>query len=138
MQTKLNPYLNFRNNTREAMEFYNTVFRGKLTLQTYKEFHASEDPSEDNKIMHALLEAGQEITLMAADTPNRMEFRPGMNFSVSLSGDDEAELTTYFQKISTGGTVSMPLERSAWGDRFGMCTDKFGISWMVNIAAQKA
>lgn len=138
MQTKLNPYLNFKNNTRQAMEFYQSVFGGKLTMSTFKEYHASQDPSEDDKIMHAVLEADNGIEYMAADTPNRMEYHPGTNFSMSLSGDNEAELKKYFQKLSAGGTVSMPLEKAAWGDTFGMCTDKFGINWMVNIAAPKA
>jgi PhnB protein len=138
MKTKLNPYFNFKDNTRQAMEFYKTVFGGKLTMSTFKDFHASQDPSEDDKIMHAVLEAENGISLMAADTPNRMEFRPGMNFGVSLSGDNETELKTYFQKLSAGGTVTMPLEKAAWGDTFGMCTDKYGINWMVNIAGPKA
>ncbi len=138
MQTKLNPYLSFRNNAREAMGFYQTVFGGKLVMNTFKEFHASQDPSEDDKIMHAELETGNGITFMAADTPNGMEYRLGNNFSVSLSGDNEAELKTYFQKLSAGGTVAMPLENAPWGDMFGMCTDRFGVNWMVNIAGKKA
>jgi len=136
MQTRLNPYLNFKDNTRQAMRFYESVFGGKLTLNTFKDYHASQDPSEDNKIMHALLEAGNGITLMAADTPNRMEYHPGSNFSISLSGDNESELKGYFQKLAAGGKVSMPLEKAAWGDSFGMCTDQFGVNWMVNISAQ--
>ena len=120
------------------MEFYKTVFGGKLTMQTFKEFHASQDPSEDNLIMHAMLEAENGITLMASDTPNRMEYRPGNNISVSLSGDNEAELKAYFQKLSAGGAVSMPLEKAIWGDSFGMCTDKYGIGWLVNITAPKS
>ena len=138
MQSKLNPYLNFRDNTREAMEFYHTIFGGKLQLSTFKDFHASQDPSEDRKIMHSMLEAENGITLMAADTPNRMEYRPGTNMSISLSGDNEAELTAYFEKLSAGGTVTMPLEKAPWGDSFGMCTDKFGVQWLVNIAGHKA
>jgi PhnB protein len=138
MQTKLNPYISFKDNTREAMEFYKTVFGGELTMSTFKEFHGSEDPSEDNLIMHSQLETKNGMTLMASDTPNRMEYRPGTNFSVSLSGDNEAELTGYFQKLSTGGTVTMPLDKAPWGDSFGMCTDKFGVSWLVNISPTKA
>ncbi len=138
MQTKLNPYLSFRDNAREAIEFYKTVFGGKLTMSTFKEFHASKEPSEDNKIMHAELEAAHGLTLMASDTPNGMDFHPGNNISVSLSGDNEAELKTYFTRLSAGGKITMPLEKAAWGDSFGMCTDKFGISWLVNIAAPKA
>ncbi len=135
MATKLNPYLNFKDNTREAMEFYKSILGGKLDLSTYKEFQASEDPSEDNKIMHAVLEVG-DMTLMAADTPNRMEHKPGSNFSLSLSGDDEAELKGYFEKLAEGGQITMPLEKAQWGDTFGMLVDKFGISWLVNIAGK--
>lgn len=138
MQSKLNPYLGFKDNTREAMEFYSTVFGGKLELHTFKEYHASQDPSEDDKIMHSVLEAENGITFMSADTPNSMEYRAGTNMSMSLSGDNEAELKAYFEKLSVGGSVTMPLEKAPWGDSFGMCTDKFGVQWMVNIAGQKA
>src|SRR5438309_11371409 len=138
MQSKLNPYLSIKDNTREAMEFYRTVFGGKLELSTFKDYHASQDPSEDNKIMHSVLEADNGITFMASDTPNRMEYRPGTNMSMSLSGDNEAELTAYFEKLSASGMVIMPLEKAPWGDWFGMCTDKFGVQWLVNIAGQKA
>jgi len=136
MQSKLNPYLSFRDNARQAMEFYKTVFGGKLTMNTFGEFHASEDPSEENKIMHAMLEAENGITFMAADTPNGMEFRSGTSMSMSLSGNNEAELRGYFEKLSSGGMITMPLEKAPWGDTFGMLTDQFGISWMVNIAGQ--
>jgi PhnB protein len=138
MQSKLNPYLSFKDNTREAMEFYRTVFGGKLQLNTFKELNASQDPSEDNLVMHSVLEADNGITFMASDTPNRMEYRSGTNMSMSLSGDNEAELKAYFEKLSAGGMVAMPLEKAIWGDSFGMCTDKFGVPWLVNIEGQKA
>lgn len=138
MQSRLNPYLSFKDNAREAMEFYKLVFGGKLVMSTFKEFHASQDPSEDNKIMHSMLEAANGITFMAADTPNGMQYRLGKNMSMALSGDNEAELTAYFQKLSAGGTIQQPLAKAPWGDTFGMLTDKFGIEWMVNIVGQKA
>ena len=138
MQTKLNPYISFKDNTREAMEFYRTVFGGKLNVSTFKDYHASQDPSEDNLIMHSQLDADNGITIMASDTPNRMEYRPGTNMSISLSGDNEAELQAYFEKLSAGGTITMPLEKAMWGDSFGMCIDKFGVQWLVNITGQKA
>lgn len=137
MPTKLNPYLSFQDNARQAMEFYQTVFGGKLEMSTFKEFQASEDPGEDDKIMHSSLEADNGIVFMAADTPNRMEFRPGAAIAMSLSGEDDAELSGYFEKLSEGGQVSMPLEPAPWGDKFGMLTDRFGIDWMVNIAGQR-
>jgi PhnB protein len=135
MTVALNPYLNFRDSARAAMEFYKGVLGGELTVSTFADFHASSDPSEDNLVMHSELKTADGLTLMAADTPNRMEFRPGSNFSISLSGDDEPTLRGYFDKLAAGGTVLMPLEKAAWGDTFGMCTDKFGVNWLVNVAA---
>jgi PhnB protein len=138
VQSRLNPYLNFKDTAREAMEFYKSVFGGNLEMHTFKEYNASQDPSEDEKIMHSMLEADNGITFMAADTPNNMEFNPGTNYSMSLSGDDEAELAGYYEKLSAGGTVLLPLEKAPWGDKFGMVTDKYGIQWMVNVAGQQA
>jgi len=135
MRSTLNPYLSFSDNARAAMEFYQTVFGGKLTMSTFKEFHASQDPGEDNKIMHSTLEAENGITFMASDTPSNMEYRPGTNMSMSLSGDNAAELSEYYEKLSAGGTIGMPLEKAPWGDMFGMLTDKFGVSWLVNISS---
>lgn len=137
MNTVLAPYLNFKDNTREAMEFYTSIFGGQLELHTFKEYNASQDPSEDNKIMHAMLKSGN-IMFMAADTPNSMEFNPGgTTMHMSLSGDNDAELSGFFDKLSDGGKVYMPLQKAQWGDKFGMCYDKFGISWMVNISLPK-
>jgi PhnB protein len=138
MQTKLNPYLGFKNNTRQAMTFYKSVFDGKLDMQTFKDLHASKDPSEDNLIMHSTLVTDGGLTLMASDTPARMEFTPGTNYSISLSGDNESELSGYFNSLADGGTITMPLEKAPWGDTFGMCKDKFGTSWLVNITAATA
>lgn len=136
--TRLNPYISFKDNAREAMEFYKSVFGGTLVLTTFKEFHASEDPNEDEKIMHSLLEAENGISLMAADTPNHMEYHPGRNISISLSGENEEELRGYWEKLSAGAAITHPLEKAPWGDTFGMLTDKFAIDWMVNIAGPKA
>lgn len=134
MTTRLNPYLGFRDSAREAMDFYHAVFGGELTSNTFAEFQASDDPDEQEKIMHSMLVTPNGLVLMAADTPNRMPYTPGDNYSISLSGEDEAELRGYWEKLSDGGTVTMPLEKAPWGDVFGMCTDRFGVSWLVNIA----
>ncbi len=136
MSSNLNPYLNFQDNARQAMEFYQGALGGELTLNTFGEFHASEDPAEADKIMHALLKTPAGFTLMAADTPNQMQFTGHSGFSVSLSGDDAAELQGYWDALSEGGQVVMPLERQIWGDTFGMVVDRFGVTWMVNIAGQ--
>jgi len=137
MQSRLNPYLSFRDTAREAMTFYQTVFGGELVINTFKEYGASEDPSEADKVMHAMLEAENGITFMASDTPNAMEYTTGTNISMSLSGDNDAELRGYWEKLLEGGSITMPLEVAPWADAFGMLVDKFGINWMVNIAAKK-
>lgn len=134
MTTRLNPYLNFRDSARQAMDFYQSVFGGELTRSTFAEYQMSEDPAERDKIMHSMLETDGGLVLMAADTPNGMEFAPDGNGSLSLSGDDEAELRGYYERLADGGTVTMPLAASPWGDLFGMCTDRFGVKWLVNIA----
>jgi PhnB protein len=138
MAVQLNPYLNFRDTAREAMEFYHSVFGGELAMNTFAEFHASEDPAEQDKIMHSQLVTENGLVLMAADTPNSMEYTPGTGYSISLSGDEDETLRGYWQKLSDGGTVTMPLDNAPWGDTFGMCVDKFGVSWLVNIAGAAA
>jgi PhnB protein len=138
MSTQLNPYLSFKDNARQAMEFYHSVLGGKLDVNTFGEFQASQDPSEDNKVMHAMITTDKGLVFMAADTPNSMEYKPGTNFSMSLSGEDETELRGFFDALSAGGTVTMPLEKAPWGDTFGMFVDKFGINWMVNVSSKPA
>ena len=103
-------------------------------MNTFEEFQAAEDPAEKDKIMHSQLEAPNGLLLMGADTPNSQELAKGSNISVSLSGEDESELRGYWDKLSDGGAVLVPLEKAPWGDHFGMCTDKFGVTWLVNIS----
>ncbi len=138
MKTILNPYISFKDNAREAMEFYKTVFGGTLKMDTFKDFQVSQDPSEDNKIMHAMLEAENGLTFMGADTPFGMQYEPGARVSMTISGDNLVEIKTYFEKLSVGGKVTQPLEKAPWGDTFGMLVDRFGVDWMMNIAGPKA
>jgi PhnB protein len=133
MPTILTPYLGFRDTTKDAMEFYHSVFGGELTMSRYADFGMNEDPSEADKIMHSQLVAPGGLIFMAADTPNSMPFTPGDNYSVSLSGQDVDELTGYWNKLSEGATIYAPLEKAPWGDSFGQLRDRFGVSWMVNI-----
>jgi PhnB protein len=130
--SRLNPYISFDGNARQAMEFYQGVFGGSLALNTYGEYGAQDAPEAD-KIMHGQLETDGGLTLMGADNPPGTEHQPGNNISVSLSGEDADELRGYWEKLADGGIVSVPLEKQMWGDEFGMCVDRFGISWMVNI-----
>ncbi len=138
MESKLNPYINFNGNAKEAMEFYKDVFGGTLTMSTFKDGGMPHDPSEEQKIMHAMLVVDNGMTLMASDTPKGWAYTPGTHMSVSLSGDNEAELQGYWDKLSQGAVVEQPLVAAPWGDKFGMLTDKFGIRFMVNIAGQKS
>ena len=138
MPSTLNPYLGFPDNAREAMEFYQSVFGGKLDISTFGSFGgAPEGLSEDN-VMHAQLVTDAGFTLMASDTPGGMGVSEGSRISISLSGDDADALRGYWQRLSEGGEVTMPLEKQMWGDEFGMCTDRFGVPWMVNIGASAA
>jgi PhnB protein len=132
MTLRLNPYLSFQDNAREAMTFYQSVLGGDLTVSTFADFQASEDPAERDKVMHSQLETPDGLVLMGADTPAAMEYQPQAGVSVSLSGDDEAKLRGYWERLSEGGTVTMPFEQAPWGATFGMCVDRFGTSWMVN------
>ncbi|GAA4894781.1 PhnB protein [Stackebrandtia albiflava] len=130
MGWQLNPYLNFDGNARQAMEFYRDVLGGDLTVSTFGEFGGEGDTSD--KVMHAQLSGGG-LTLMASDTAPGMEYRPGTNVALSLSGDDDATLRRYWEGLSQDGTITVPLEEQMWGDVFGAVTDRFGINWMVNI-----
>lgn len=133
MTTRLNPYLNFDGNARQALEFYVEVFGGTLNLSTYADLGAQDSP-ESEKIMHGQLDTEAGYTIMAADTPTGMEFTGIQGFGVSLSGDDADRLRGYWEKLSADGSVTMPMRQQVWGDEFGMRTDKFGVPWLVNIA----
>jgi PhnB protein len=134
MSSRLNPYISFTDDARPAMEFYREVFGGTLTISTFGEFGVA-DSSESDKVMHAMLETDSGYTLMGADTPSGMQRTPGDTVTISLSGDDADELRGYFARLSESGSVSMPLEKQMWGDEFGMCVDRFGVSWMVDIVS---
>lgn len=132
MATRLNPYLRFDGNAREAMEFYRDVLGGELSTSLFSDF--SDDPSVADKVMHAQLETDGGLTLMASDVPPGSEHRPGNNIAISLSGDDADALRGYWERLSDGGQVTVQLEKQMWGDEYGSCVDRFGVEWMVNIS----
>lgn len=132
MTSRLNPYLNFNGDARQAMEFYQSVFGGELALSTFGDMGAKDSPDAD-RIMHGMLDTPAGYTIMAADVTSDMTHQPVAGCSVSISGDDAEALRGYWEKLSAGGTTLMPLAKQAWGDEFGMCTDKFGVPWMVDI-----
>lgn len=131
MTMRLNPYLTFPGNAAEAMAFYQDVLGGDLQVMTFKESGMDVDG-----VMHASLLTGAGFAIFASDQvpgmgPDRIE---GNNIQISLSGDEADALRSYWDKLTAEGTVVMPLEKQMWGDIYGLCTDKYGIAWHVNIA----
>jgi PhnB protein len=135
MSVTLNPYISFRGEARAALEHYRSVFGGELNIMSFADMPAvPTSPEEADHVMHGMLNGDNGIVLMCADTPAGTDHHP-FNGSISLSGDDEATLRGYYDKLVDGGTVVEPLTTAPWGDTFGMCLDRFGIHWMINIAA---
>ncbi len=95
---------------------------------------AASTPDDTDRTMHGVLETDAGFTLMGVDIPPRMEFQPGNTMSISLSGDDGAQMRGYWEGLAPDGRVSVPLEKQMWGDELAMCTDRFGGTWMVNIS----
>jgi len=135
VEPTLSPYLNFRGNARGAMKFYQSVFGGELTMQTFGDAKMAETPTEKDLIVHAVLKSGP-ITIMASDTHPSMKLTVGNNVHMSISGGDRAGLTKMFNELAKGGKVDMPLAKQFWGDAYGQVTDKFGVHWMLNITSQ--
>ena len=132
MTTRLNPYLNFNGDARQALEFYHAVFGGELYLMTFGEL-GNPDPAVADLVMHGQLETPAGYTLMCSDIMPEMPFVQGTTITVSLSGDDDAELRRYWDGLAEGGSVTVALEKQIWGAEFGQLTDRFGVAWMVNI-----
>ncbi len=132
MASQLNPYLNFPGTAREAMTFYQQVLGGSLDVMTFGQYGMEGEGADG--VMHAYLATPDGFVLMASDMPPGQDggATAASNVHVSLSGDDDA-LRRYWEGLSEGATVTMPLEKQMWGDEFGALTDRFGISWMVNI-----
>ena len=132
----LNPYLSFRDTAREAMEFYQGVLGGDLTVSTFGDMPDSGTAAgEETLVMHAQLSAPGGLVLMASDTPTGMNYEKPQGISVSLSGGsvDTDYLHRAWDGLVEGGTAIMPLGEAPWGGEFGMLVDRFDITWMVAI-----
>ncbi len=133
----LNPYLSFPDaRAREAMEFYHSILGGELSVMTFGDMGTRGQLAD--QVMHGQVQTPRGLVLMGADTsPEMAEVGIGDNVSVSLSGgpDDAEEMRDWFAALSDGGEVRQPLEPARRGDEFGTFVDRFGISWLVNIAA---
>lgn len=132
---KLNTYLNFTDNCEEALEFYQSVLGGTITMK----MRFRDAPIEmelpagwEDKIMHSQLEIGDAM-IMASDSPPMCPTSKAMGgFSVSAQLDDTADAEKIFAGLSDGGNVIMPIQETFWAKRFGMLVDKFGTPWMIN------
>jgi len=131
MSILLNPYLHFDGTARDAITFYQSVFGGELALNTFGEMGLEGEQAE--QVMHAQLEAPSGLVLMASDTPPGETLTPGSTVTLSLSGDDDATLRGWFEQLSDGGEIHVPLEKQMWGDVFGQFADRYGVTWLVNI-----
>ncbi len=135
MSVAVNPYLFFKGNTREVMEFYKNIFGGELTVSTYGDLNIESNVMKPDHIMHANLEGGH-VKLMASDTAQASPV--AAKISISLSGSNEEALRTIFDQLCKDVTPTTPLIKEAWGDVFGQVTDKYGVDWMVNITSKPA
>ena len=131
---QLNPYLHFTGNAEEALQHYRSALGGEVTIMRFEGTPAAEHVPPDcvKKVMHGQLDSPLGV-VMASDAMERPT-RAGENFSISLQVESEAQAEALFSKLSEGGTVTMPLDKTFWAAKFGVLVDKFGVSWMVNCA----
>lgn len=130
----LEPYLFFNGNTKEAMEFYKSVFGGELEVNKANPEQMGDMPNKDwfkDKVMHSSLKG--PVKLMASDSPTASG--KAAKVELCLGGTDETEMRAIFDKLAEGGNVKQPLEKQFWGDIFGNLTDKYNVDWMMNIKA---
>ncbi|MBO3663013.1 VOC family protein [Microbacterium stercoris] len=129
----LNPYLTFRDSARAAMEFYHRVFGGELEFETFGESSLAHEPGDAELILHGVLETVDGMVLMASDTPTGVPYEGAGGHAISISGDEEEDLSEWWEQLSAGGTILVPLSEPDWGGLFGMCIDRFGVRWMISI-----
>ncbi len=134
MTIRLNPYLNFRDQSRAALEFDHSVLGGELTIATFGDYGMSDDPDRADLVMHGHLVSDTGLDIMASDTPpGGDDPAMGTAINIALTGDDE-RLRDYFTGLSDGAEVVVPLAPAPWGDEFGLLNDKFGVAWLFNVA----
>jgi len=135
---QMNIYLYFNGNCEEAMNFYKEALGGNIvSMMRYADAPMPSDEDYKSKIMHGVMQAAGS-TLMFSDSNKNHDAVTGNNFSVSLGFSSDDEITNTFNAISAGGKITMPLQDTFWGAKFGMCCDKFGINWMFNFDKPKA
>lgn len=142
MSIHLNPYLNFRGEAKEALEFYHSVFGGELILNRYDSIPGMMgEGDEGSKIMHGQLNTPDGLTIMAADLPESMADQPGVpngGGSSCVWGEDTERITALWEGLSQGAEIQVPFAKAPWGDTFGDLRDRFGVSWMFSLDDSQA
>jgi PhnB protein len=135
MSVTTTTHLNFRGDAREALTFYQSVFGGRTVLLTYADAHNISDPAEAGQIMWGQVQAPNGFHVMAYDVPGHQTYSPGDKpVFVSVRGTDEAELTTYWKGLSDGATIVQDLGPAGWSPLYGMLKDRFGVTWVLDVA----
>ncbi|GAA3593426.1 VOC family protein [Kineosporia mesophila] len=128
-------HLNFRGQAREALEFYQSVFGGQLALVTHAQSYGTTDPREADLIGWGQVQSENGFHVMAFDVPAARPYDAGIDpLFVSVRGADENELRRYWDALAKDATIKAPLEPSAWAPLYGMLTDRFGVTWVLDIA----
>lgn len=134
MTIKTVAHLNFRGQARAALEFYRSVFGGDLVAVTYKDAGNVQKPAEADQVMWGQVAAGNGFHIMAYDVPASRPWSPGeAPFFVSVRGPSPAEITAFWDKLSAGSTVIVPLAAAAWSPLYGMLRDPFGVTWVLDV-----
>ncbi|MBF6172196.1 VOC family protein [Nocardia blacklockiae] len=129
-------HLNFRGEARAALAFYQSVLGGDTVVVTYGDAQHVPDGTDADHVMWGQVVAGNGFRVMAYDVPAGQPWSRGENsFFLSLRGDATAEISEYWAGLSAGATVRQPLAPSAWAPLYGMLTDKFGVTWVLDVAA---
>jgi PhnB protein len=130
---EISPYLFFNGNCEEALAFYQNAFGGDVNISRYEGTPLADGVPDDwkNKVIHATLTSGT-ATFMASDVTPEQHRTAGRSISLCISTPNEDEADRVFAKLSEGGKVTMPLDKTFWGAKFGMLIDKYGFEWMVN------
>jgi PhnB protein len=126
------PYINFQGRAREAMEFYQGVFGGKLSLYAADEAGKPREAQPGDRIMYARLNA-EGVVLLGSDGHPKYPPTAGDNMAIVLMGTDRSNLATAFDKLAEGGQVKGPIREAPWGGEAGWLMDRFGINWNIDV-----
>ncbi len=136
MTVQTTTHLNFRGQAREALEFYRFVFGGERTIVTYGDLGTTQDAAQAEQVIWGQVASDQGFRIMAYDVQPEKPWNPGENaVYVSVRGTSPEEITAHWEKLRVGASVLQPLGASAWSPLYGMLTDRFGVTWVMDVVA---